>query len=388
MKKIRLFSGLAMLALLCQTGCTDDVVSSSISVDQLPKASITGYVTTEMNLQTAGLEMVPEGTKLFVEVNYSDLNSSATGKWKDTVSVAADGKYQVAVPATGNGVTVTITPFAFEADQTQGFGALYKTIKKAYNASPVQFMLRSGQALSKDITYTISNLPNFVDKVSISGKVQANLNAAIVGLENVPDGTVINFYTSSWKDSVTVQNGTYSIVVPTGVLINWSSKFVATKLVWVTNSTSIADSKYMSINYTYTITGSSYYNSNTTTADLTAGEGSDLTVDPMSNVTVLSGKIIADIDATIPGSEDLPASLDGTKITFYAGDNSWGGTATITGGKYTINIPRNKTIQYYATFVYNKKMNSVPTYSSTNYTTSGMISSTSSSTLTTNLIAY
>ena len=388
MKKIRLFSGLAMLALLCQTGCTDDVVSSSISVDQLPKASITGYVTTEMNLQTAGLEMVPEGTKLFVEVNYSDLNSSATGKWKDTVSVAADGKYQVAVPATGNGVTVTITPFAFEADQTQGFGALYKTIKKAYNASPVQFMLRSGQALAKDITYTISNLPNFVDKVSVSGKVQANLNAAIVGLENVPDGTVINFYTSSWKDSVTVQNGTYSIVVPTGVLINWSSKFVATKLVWVTNSTSIADSKYMSINYTYTITGSSYYNSNTTTADLTAGEGSDLTVDPMSNVTVLSGKIIADIDATIPGSEDLPASLDGTKITFYAGDNSWGGTATITGGKYTINIPRNKTIQYYATFVYNKKMNSVPTYSSTNYTTSGMISSTSSSTLTTNLIAY
>ncbi|MDP4240440.1 MAG: hypothetical protein Q8904_13315 [Bacteroidota bacterium] len=385
MKKTRLFSALAILALVGLTSCDKDILSSPVYVDNLPKASISGYVTAEMNLQTDGSEFVPVGTKLFVEVNYSDLNNAATGKWKDTVTVAENGKYQVAVPANGEGVTVTITPFAFEADQTQAYGALYKSIKKAFSTNPTSFTIRSGQAVSKDLTYTANDLPNFTDKVSISGKVQANLNAEIVGLENVPNGTVINFYNSGWKDSVIVQNGTYSIVVPKGEIIYWKSDFKYAKHVWNTNIASPSDSKYQDINYEYTISGSSSFFVNTTTNDLSAGEGMDLTVDPNANIVQVSGNATAELNVTTPGYENIP---DGTKITFYALDNSWGEATTVTGGKYSISVPKNKTIVYYATFVYNKVLTVNPTTNSTTtYTLNGTISATSSSSFTYNMTA-
>lgn len=382
MKKNRFLSGLAVLALVGLTSCEKDVVSSPMYVDNLPKASISGYVTSEMNFQSDGSEFVPVGTKLLVEVNYSDLNSAATGKWKDTVTVGADGKYQAAVPANGSGVTVTITAFAFEANQVQPYGAFYPTIKKSYSAAAIVLLtVRSGQALSKDITYTASNLPYFTDKVSVSGKAQANLDASIVGLENVPNGTLINFFNSGWKDSVTVQNGTYSIVVPNGEAISWKSKFTKTKHVWVTNNTSPSQSGYQDVNYQYTINGTSTFVSNTLTNDLSAGEGVDLTVDPNANVVLLSGSATAELDLTNPGNESIP---DGITITFYALDSSWGGTAIVSNGKYNISIPRNKAVGYYATFVYNKRLTAT-TFASTTYTlnstSSGSIPSTSASTL-------
>jgi hypothetical protein len=383
MKRNKLFLGLSVLALMGLTSCEKEIVSSPIYVDKLPKANVTGYVTSEMNLQSDGAEFVPTGTKLLVEVNYSDLNSVATGKWKDTVTVDATGKYQVAVPANGSGVTVTITPFAFEADQIQPYGAFYKTVKKSYSAAFITFTIRSGQAFSKDVSYLTSNLPNFTDKVSVSGKAQANLDAKLVGLENVPNGTVINFYNSTWKDSVVVQNGTYSIIVPNGLLVNWKSKFIAAKNVWVTNANSPSQSGYQSVSYQYTISGSSTFGSNTINNDLSAGEGVDMTVDPNANVVLVSGNATADLDLTTAGNESIP---DGTIITFYASDSSWGGTATVSNGKYNVSIPKNKAVNYYATFVYNKKLTAT-TFASTTYTLNGTISGTSASTLTYNVVA-
>lgn len=386
MRKLSLFLVTATLALLGLTSCGQDIVSSPIYVDNLPKASISGYVTSEMNLQTDGSEFVPEGTKMLVEVNYSDLNSAAIGKWKDTVSVTANGKYQVAVPANGSGVTVTITPFSFEANQVQAYGSLYPSIKKAYTSSAVSFTLRAGQAFSENIVYIPSDLPNFTDKVSISGKAQANLDEEIVGLENIPNGTVINFYNSGWKDSVTVQNGTYSIIVPKGETIYWYSRFTYAKHVWVTNATSPSDSKYQSTNYQYTISGSNTFTSNTLNVDLSAGEGTDLTVDPNANIVQVSGNAQAELNITTPGLENVP---DGTKITFYASDNSWGETTTVSGGKYSINVPKNKLVLYYATFVYNKVLTVSPTTTTTTttYTLSGTIPATSASTLSLNITA-
>jgi len=383
MKRNRLFLGLSVLAIVGLTSCEKEIVSSPIYVDKLPKANITGYVTSEMNLQSDGAEFVPTGTKLLVEVNYSDLNGAATGKWKDTVTVDATGKYQAAVPANGSGVTVTITPFAFEADQVQPYGAFYKTVKKSYSAAFIAFTIRSGQAFSKDVSYLTSNLPNFTDKVSVSGKAQANLDARIVGLENVPNGTVITFYNSTWKDSVIVQNGIYSIIVPNGQLVNWKSKFIAAKNVWVTNTNSPSQSGYQSISYQYTIGGSSTFFSNTINNDLSAGEGVDMTVDPNANVVLVSGNATADLDLTTAGNESIP---DGTIITFYASDSSWGGTATVSNGKYNVSIPKNKGVNYYATFVYNKKLTAT-TFASTTYTLNGTISSTSASTLNSNVVA-
>ena len=383
MKKMRLFFVLAVLVTVVFTSCSKDILSSPIAVDSLPKATISGYVTSEMNLQTAGAEFVPAGTQLLVQVGYSELNSNAVGTWKDTVTVGADGKYVASVPTIAVGVDVLITPFAFEADQVQPYGALSKSIKKTFKTDPLMLNVRPGQSISNNISFSSINLPNSVDKVSISGKVQANLNAEIVGLENVPNGTVINFYNATWKDSVTVQNGIYSIVVPTSTTVNWKVKFTDAKHVWVTNILSPSESKYQDVNYQYTITGSNSFWSNGTTNDLTAGEGVDLTVDPLANVVQLSGSVTAELNLLTPGLESVP---DGTKITFYASDNSWGGTATVMTGKYSINIPKSIGIKYYSTFVFNKVVNATTT-ASTTYTLNSSISPYYGSTALVNFIA-
>lgn len=384
MKKTKLFSIMAILALVSLSNCkNEEVVSSPIYVDNSPKANISGYVTAEMNLQTNGAEFVPAGAQIFVEVNYSDLNSAAIGKWKDTVTVSATGQYQVAVPANGSGVTVTITPLTFEANQIQAYGSFFNQINKIYSTNPITLAsVRTGQSLKSNITYALSDLPNFTDKVSISGKFQANLDASVVGLENVPNGTVINFWTSTWKDSVVVQNGIYSMVSPKNSSINWRSKFKYLKNVWNPNTLTYNNSH----TYEYTISGSNSFSSNTTDFDLSAGEGTDTWIDPLANVVQVSGTALADLDLTISGSESIPDNAN-AKITFYASDNSWGGTATISAGRYTINVPRNETIIYTGSFTYLKKTSATTTVLTT-YNFNGTFFSSSSSTQTVPVTAY
>lgn len=378
MKKTKLFSAMAILTLVSLGSCkNEEVVSSPIYVDNSPKANISGYVTAEMNLQTNGAEFVPAGTQLFVEVNYSDLNSAATGKWKDTVTVSATGQYQVDVPANGSGVTVTITPITFEANQIQAYGSFFSQTNKIYSTNPITLAsVRTGQSLKSNITYSLSDLPNFTDKVGITGKVQANLDASVVGLENVPNGTVINFWTSTWKDSVIVQNGIYSIVAPKNSTINWKSKFKYLKNVWNPNTLTYNNSH----TYEYTITGSSPFSSNTTDFDLSAGEGIDLWINPLANVVQVSGAALAELDLTISGLESIPDNAN-AKITFYTSDNSWGGTATISAGRYTINVPRNQTINYTGSFTYLKRTSATTTVQTT-YSFNGSFLSSLNSTQT------
>jgi hypothetical protein len=380
MKKTSLLLEIAIFALLFVSSCSEEIVTSSpVYVNKLPQATISGYVNAEMNLQTSGLEFVPNGTQLFIEVNYSDLNSMATGKWKDTVSVT-NGKYQVGVPANGSGVTVTLTPLTFESTQVQAYGSFFNQINKIYTAAPVAMTVRAGQTLSQNILFTNLDLPNFTDKVSITGKAQANLDASIVGLENLPNGTIINFFNGAWKDSCAVQNGVYNIVVPKSTTINWKSKFRYAKNVWNSNTMTYDNSH----TYEFTIIGSAAFVSNTTGYDFSAGEGTDTYIDPLANVVQITGNAQADLDLTISGFENIP---DGTKVTFYASDNSWGGTATITGGRYNINIPRNKFVSYTGTFNYLKRTSTTTTVLTT-YVISGSIPATSTSTLVANLTAY
>ena len=349
------FSAMALLAVFLFNSCDEiPVVSSAITVDQLPKASISGYVTSEMNLLTNGQELVPEGTRLLIEVSYSDLNAAATaGKWQDTVSVGTNGKYEVAVPADANGVTVTITPFAFESDQTQAYGALLPKVLKSYTVAQSTLSIRSGQVLTKDISYTANNLPNFTDKVRVSGKVQANLNAETVGLESVPDGTILNFYNGQWKDSVSVKNGTYSIVVPIGDAVICKAKFKCNKKVWVTDYVTLSNSAYANVSYEYTVSGMTSYSANSENMDLTAGEGKDLTVDPNANLVVVSGNALADIDGTTYGLENMP---NGAQIVFYT--TQWGATAIVNNGKYSVRIPKNTSVNYCIKFTTYKKLSS------------------------------
>lgn len=362
MKKTSLFSVVAIFALVSLSSCEKEMVSSPIYVNKLPQANISGYVTAEMNLQTAGAEYVPAGTQLFVEVGYGGLNPSATGSWKDTVSVSATGEYKLAVPASSSGVTVSITPISFEADQVQAYGAFFPKVKKNYAAAKTTFTITAGSNVTgKNIVYNPADLPTFTDKVSVSGKVQANLDAAIAGLENVPNGTVVNFTCSStpWKDSVVVQNGNYTIIVPKGPSITWTVKFKYNKNTWITSSLSFDNSK----SYEYSMTSSASFSSVTTDYNLSAGEGT--VVDLTPTIVTVSGTAKADLDLMQAGTENMP---DGTKITFYAADNSWAGTANVTNGSFAINMPRNTLIYYSCSFTATKRTSSTVTVPNTLYT--------------------
>ncbi len=73
MKKVIFLAAMSLLALLALTSCEENVVSTPVSVDLVPKAKISGRASAELNLQTAGLEAAPAGTELFVEVNYNGI---------------------------------------------------------------------------------------------------------------------------------------------------------------------------------------------------------------------------------------------------------------------------------------------------------------------------
>ena len=401
MKKIIYFSIIAVLSAFTFTSCEQDVVTSPVTVDLLPKANISGNVTAELNLQSYGKELAPSGTQLLVEINYSDLNSTlsaSAGKWKDTVTVDENGKYNLSVPAGVTTTTVTITPLPFEYNQVQSYGALYPTIKMAYTyAVKTIVSINAGQSIIQNIDYPVvsTSVANFVDKVRIAGKVTANTDVSVVGNEKVPDNTVIYFYNSSsiynstWKDSVKVINGAYSIVVPKNITIYWSSKFSFNKNTWNSvNSTYVA-----TVSYIYSVSSSGMFNSNSTDANpnnIDFGEGSvDVTLYPI--YVVLSGSALADYNqlAASPGSENFPS---GTKIYFNTAAGDWVGVATVDAtGRYTINVPQNKTIYYTTSFLITKTLSNGTTVPNTTFTASGNTSvgySYNTPTVSLNITAY
>jgi len=384
MKKLFFAAAMALIAMLSFTSCEEMIVSSNQTIDLVPKATITGVVTAELNLQSVGAEFVPEGTQLLVEVPYSDINTGSIGKWMDTVIVAADGKYSVAVPTDADGVTVTITPFAFEAEQTQNYEETnYPKIKMLFKATAVVINdFKSGNSIPKNIVYVASNLPTFNYKVMLSGKCTANLNAETLGMENAPNGTVIVFYTNDWVDSTTITNGNYSINIPYKTVM-YKSQFIKNKRVW--NSTTLS---YQEISYKYTKSSTFTPTSPTNTFDINFGEGEDQTIDPSPNTTTLSGLATADSDLTVSGRESMP---EGTKIYFEANDKSWGAIATVTGGKYSVLIPRNTLNIFSITYQVNYNANRKTTPTSTaiyNFIGTGNISTTSAATKTQEIIAY
>ncbi len=383
MRKLFFTVVVAMFSLLHFTSCEEMIVSSDQTIDLAPKATLSGDVLAELNLQSSGMEAVPAGTELLVEVNYADINPASTGKWMDTIQVSADGKYSVQVPADADGVSVAVTPFSFESDQRQNYSeANYSTIKKAFKAIAFVQPIRSGQSVVRDITYTASDLPTFAYKVAISGKCTANLSAETPGFENAPNGTVIVFYTNDWVDSTTVTNGKYAINAPNKT-VTCKSQFVRLKRVW--NSTL---QNYQDISYKYSYLATYTPTSSTNTYDVDFGEGKDQTIDPAPNTTTLSGAATADSDLTITGREPMP---NGTKIYFEDTGKTWGAIATVADGKYSVQIPRSTlgvfTITYQVNYSANRKISPTST-SIYNFTGSGNINTTPDATKTQEIIAY
>jgi len=352
MKNLFFTTAVVVLTMLSFTSCEDMIVSSNQTIDLVPKASITGVVTAELNLQNAGAEFVPEGTQLFVEVNYADINPGSVGKWMDTISVAADGKYSVSVPTDADGVTVTITPIAFDADQTQTFGSLVSKVNKTYSTiAPTVKFISAGQAMIANITYdNLTAAPNYVDKVRITGKFTANLDQEKGGYENVPDGTVISFYSASWKDSAVVANGKYSISVPKGAPLSVKSKFNYSKKVW-----DLTTNTYRNVNYEYKCDFVHTFDTMDEVFDILAanlGEGTDLTIYPI--FSVVTGSATAELDESLIGQEDIP---NGTIIKLWTNEAPiWGVNVSVTGGQYTVNAPKGQLVYWSTKFNAVKKV--------------------------------
>lgn len=360
MKKLFFATAVAIFAMLSFTSCEEMIVSTDETIDLAPKATITGVVTAELNLQSARAEFVPAGTLLLVEVAYSDINPGSVGKWMDTIAVVADGKYSVAVPTDANGVNVTITPFAFVADQIQPFGSLAAKVSKTYSAAATIIInFKSGESRPQDITYNIlTDAPSYIDKVRITGKFTANLNQETGGYENVPNGTVINFSKSTWKDSAIVTNGSYTMLVPKSLSVidkvTIKSKFIYSKKVW--NSTT---NTYVNVNHEYKYDNDRIFNTMDEVFDIVsnnsnapAGEGSDLTVYPI--VSAVTGTAKADLDENFNGLENMP---NGTIIKFWTTTAPiWGVNVTVSGGQFTVNAPKNQTVYWSTKFNASKKV--------------------------------
>lgn len=374
MKKMNFFVAFATVVSIGLMSCKEEaVVSSAITIATKDSATITGYVTADLNLQTAGNEAVPAGTSFVVSVPYSALNASATsGKWQKTVSLGADGKYTVKVPSNSSGVSVTISPINFDADQTQTYaaGIPTTTVKSTFSSFNIAVgTLVSGQIKVQNISYSATAIVNPVGmtKVQISGKAQAELDASIIGLENLPDATSIIFTATGWVDSTTVLNGNYTMSVPSGLTVSWRiSKLIPTKI-WQKDLTTPGTYSYVTQSRQFTITGSNLFMANNLKADIsTVTNGTTPAVTSTNTTTTLSG--------TAQVSNISLAA--GTVINFYNLAKTWGASTTVSNtGTYSINVPANDNIFF-------EYVKSSTTY--TNYSFNP-IQTTTATTLTSNI---
>jgi len=378
MKKVNYLSVIGLLAVICFSSCKDEpvVVSSAVTVATKDSATISGYLTAELNLQSAGLEAVPTGTSVLVSLPYSQLNSSATGSWLKTVTVGTDGKFSVKVPTNSKGVTVTIKPSDFEFNQIQAYvsGAIVPNLKLTYSIGSSSIVAVSGQSLNNDIVYTgISGIAIGVARINISGKAQADLDASIIGLENLPDGTKIIFTSTGWADSTSITAGKYTMAVPKGVAVKWSINKIINIKVWSSNSSNPSLSSYINIDQLFTISGSNLFSANSLSADITPSGSTVMIPTPLT--TNVSGYATVELDLSVNGLENIPT---GTKIYFYS--STWGDNATVTNGNYNIKVPAGTTINYYIQFSANQKSQSGVLNTHTFYVKSSFYSGTDSST--------
>ena len=234
MKHLRLsMSLLAGLMILFFSSCDKEKEASPLSVDLSKKATIKGYVFAELDMTSAGMEKAPAGTKILVTVDYSYLNSSVNGSWKDTTMVDNNGQFSVQVPADDNGVNAEIYAIPFEYNQVQEYGSYFNQLMKVYEAGNKNVSLSSNETKIIQITYSGNTLDNFVDMVEISGNLTAELNDTVVGREDTDGGIQLAFHADGWSKSVTTgDEGSFTVVVPKSETIYVDFSFQRDRITW------------------------------------------------------------------------------------------------------------------------------------------------------------
>lgn len=269
MKRIERKFGVILFALaLIFASCQKDITTSELTLDLSKKATLKVYLFAELDNTIQGYEAVPNGTKIMITIPNSSFNSSVSGNYIDSATVN-NGFVEITVPTTSTGVTVTFKLAEFTYAQVQPFGSVSTTISKIYyltGAAPT-ITVFPGESKTKQIIYNGQDtLDNFVEKVTCAFILKADMDETIAGNENVPQGTVINLYTTTWAGTATVgSDGKITATIPKGEDVKM--KFEATKTLTVPPSkkflyTGTIPAQSVSTSYASTITLTGTQNEN------------------------------------------------------------------------------------------------------------------------------
>ncbi len=276
MKKTTLFCVFATILAIGLASCEDSVRTSALTIDEQSQATVTAQLYAELDKTKLGLEKAPDGTVVFVSVNYNQLNPAAgAGSWMDTLYVQ-DGKVEANVPVASGGSIVTFIPDEFVASQIQPYGSNLEVIEKIFRVAAPQNMagVRPGQSRIIEIAYADADFVNHVEKVEISFKGKAILADHFEDadtLVHIPQGTNIALYTADWAVNTTIgSEGQFSASIPKdeAITVEFISKKTITEIQLPDSIVTVKN-----LNYKYEIVTPTYSTSTPVTQDLNFGGG-------------------------------------------------------------------------------------------------------------------
>ena len=353
--KLELFGMLVLLSAGFFTSCIDDIVTSELKIDDSQKATVKVWVFADLDRNNSALDFVPNGTKVLVSVDNSELNSAASsGSWSEVATVNG-GYIEIQVPARSDGVTVTLKAEDFRYDQVQQQGAGMERIPTLYkHTGTTLYSVRTGQTVISEIIYQNNPSSNFVETATIRVYLYAELDKTKLGMEFAPDGTnVLVSIPGSWSKTVQVKDGFVELEVPTtssGVDVNiHPAEFIYYQVQsFASNSEPIRKLfKFNGIN-------GSIYSLKSNESRIHEIEYMATNYGRIPETVTIKFVAYADLDATEWGSTLVPW---GTQITLF--NEGWAHTVTVgQNGRFEADVPKNQTI--YARFTAMKKVQSNP----------------------------
>jgi len=218
-RSFRVLGILALASGLAFSSCKKDIETSDLTLDLTKKATVTAYFYAETDNQTQGLEFAKEGTKVIVSIDNSEFNSSASGEWTDTATIAA-GKITVEIPATSTGVTVNFYPAEFTAEQTQPYGSNVAKINKIFKLAGGTSLggVKAGEVRTHQATYDAGvTFDNYAETVKISFIAKAIIDEN-TATQFITTGTIITISNSNWTTTATVSaGGRFDVNFPKGM---------------------------------------------------------------------------------------------------------------------------------------------------------------------------
>ena len=152
MKTLRIALSLVVVLAFALTSCDKEEEQEAVP---MPKAKLTGFVWADLDLNEAGLEYAPSGTKILVWVDTEQLfinpNPGITYPKKYyEATVGADGKYSVDIEVGNDPVVAVIAPGDFWYNQLIN---PTDTEIKRYSMAPVTVTLLQKQTKIQDLVF-------------------------------------------------------------------------------------------------------------------------------------------------------------------------------------------------------------------------------------------